>query len=177
MAAKKIPSLEDALKSFKNVMERAFLNEYIYMNKTLISKSNGKKEFYVLIIPEQELWNKIVEDPELDVKELDVNNPEQQLLLQKISYADSLDDIGWVEIDIDKFYKGDIINIRPEGFEYNIPINKSLLPLKLRKAEYNNLSYRIFKGNNNTSIIALKKKFESKVEGCNYTLIRLFQIV
>lgn len=177
MATKKVPSVEDAVKTFKDVMTRASLENYLYVNKTLISQfSNSKKEFYVLIVPEQELWNKLIEDTELNIKELDVNNKDQYNLLQKMSYVNDLTNEAWIELDSEKFYKGEIINIRPEGFEYNIPINKELLPFKLRKAEYNNFSYRIFI-NNNSFVIALKKYFEPKVDECGFTIIRLFQII
>lgn len=177
MAAKKVPSVEDAVKIFKDVMNRASLEKFIYLNKTLISQfSNSKKEFYVLILPQQELWNKLIEDHELNIKELDVSDKDQYKLLQKISYANDITDEAWIELDSEKFYKGQIINIRPEGFEYDIPVNKELLPFKLRKAEYNNISYKIFI-KNNSFVIALKKYFEPKLDECGFTIIRLFQII
>lgn len=177
MASKKVPSVEDAVKTFKDVMTRASLENFLYVNKTLISQfSNSKKEFYVLILPQQELWNKLIEDPELNIKELDVTNKDQYNLLQKILYADDITDEAWIELDSEKFYKGQIINIRPEGFEYDIPINKDLLPFKLRKAEYNNISYKIFI-KNNSFVIALKKYFEPKLDECGFNIIRLFQII
>ena len=174
MARKKIPSMEEALNIFKDVMTRASLKNYVYVNNIMISKN--PKDQSVLIIPDQELWKVIMEDAELskDIRALNPENPDDSHNIQISSYAEDLNE-GWFDIDLQVMYVGSLFRIKVDGLEYRIPINKSLIPLKLRKAEYNNISYRVFLSPD--KVLAVKKKFDYPILGCGFTVMRILQIL
>ena len=65
------------------------------------------------------------------------------------------------------------ININ--GLEYDLSINKNLIPLRLKKSEYCDISYKVFP--NDDMIFALKKRFEYPLEDHGFTIIRLFKII
>ncbi len=169
MATKKIPSINDALDNFKNVMKRASLEEYLYMNRIMLSKN--KKDQSILIIPEFQLWDKITDDKELfeHIKEIDVNSPDKELF----NYGEDLTN-GWLDIDPMVIYNGSVFKINIDSFVYEFLINKNMIPLKLKKAEVNNISYKVFV---TTHVLAIKKKFEFPVEGGSFSIMRLMQIL
>lgn len=169
MAAKKIPSIDDALDNFKNVMKRASLEEYLYMDRIMLSKN--KKDQSILIIPEFQLWNKITDDKELieHIKGIDVNSPDKGIF----NYGEDLIN-GWLDIDPMVIYNGSVFKINIDSFVYEFLINKNMIPLKLRKAEVNNISYKVFV---TTHVLAIKKKFEFPVEGGSFSIMRLMQIL
>ena len=176
MGKAKIPSVDDALMNFKDVMHRASLSNYLYVNKILLSKNS--KDQSILIIPDQELWLKIIEDSELKkcIKELDISNQKENSLKYIFTYADNIDnDTTWINIDIDTLFSGKIFKINIDGLDYEIPINKNLLPLKLKKAEYTKISYKVFK--NTSLVLGLKKRFDFPIENCGFSIIRLFKII
>lgn len=175
MASKKVPSVEDALKIFKDVMLRALLTDYLYVNKSMLSKN--PKDHSILIIPDQTLWVKIIEDDELKshIQELDINDPEQYKSLQLFEYGNQLDGDVWVDIDPEILFKGKVFKISMKGFDYEVPINRALLPLKLRKAEYNNISYRVF--TKPSLMLVLKKRFDFPLEDCGFTIMRMFKVI
>lgn len=169
MATKKIPSMEDALNIFKDVMNRASLKEFVYSNRVMISK-NPKRQS-VIIIPELGLWEKMTTDTEFmkNVKEIGINDPDKGLLL----YGEKLDD-GWMEVDTQTIMGGSVFKITVESLVYELLINKNMIPLKLKKSEANNISYKVF---SSSSILALKKVFDSPVDGGSFTIMRLMQIL
>ena len=169
MATKKIPSMEDSLNNFKSVMKRASLEEYLFMNTIMLSKN--KKDQSILIVPEFELWNKITDDNELmeHIKEIDINNPDKDLF----GYAEDLNN-GWLNVDPMVIYNGSVFKITIDTFVYEFLINKNMIPLKLKKAEVNNISYKVF---TTSHVLAVKKKFEFPVEGGSFSIIRLMQIL
>lgn len=176
MAKKKVPSVDDAIKIFKDAMQRASLSDYLYVNKTLFS--TNPKGNSIVIIPEQELWMKMIDDPDLKdhMKELNPEIPQDYEKLQLIQYTADLDADTWIDVDTDVLFKGKLFRISVKGFEYELPINKGLLPLKLRKAEYNNISYRVFTKPN--VVLSLKKRFDfPSVDECGFTMIRMFQVI
>lgn len=174
MAKKKIPSLEDALEYFKDVINRASLNDYLHVNGILISKN--PKDTSILIKPESDLLNKIIEDPDIKskIKELDVSNPDESKYNEFIEYIENEDE-GWVDINCDDLYTGKVINISVNGFNYDLSINKNSIPLKLRKSEFNNISYRIF--TSPKLVLCIKKKFEGCVENSSFIMMRMYQIL
>lgn len=175
MARKKEPSVDDALNIFKDVMRRASLSNYLYVNKIMFAKNIQDKSIF--IIPDQELWLKIIDDPDIkpNLKELDISNPNEASLKNLFSYLEYIDDPSWIDIDIETLFAGKIYKISIDEFEYQIPINKNLLPLKLKKAEYNKITYRIFKGS--SLVLGLKKRFDFPIENCGFSIIRLFKII
>lgn len=180
MAKKKEPSVQDALAVFKDVAHRATLSDYFMVNRRMVSKTD--KDRKVLIIPGDQLFDAIINDEELSkcIKELNINNPDEAALQEIFKFGDDLESPAWIEIDPEPLYKGRVKNVEVhDKFEYTIPIHRNLLPLKLKKAEYNNISYRIFiKISSVIELsIAVKKKFDFPLEGCGFTMIRVFKIL
>lgn len=176
MAKKKNTTVDDSLNYFKEIMKRASLSNYLYVNEIMISQN--PKNQSIIIIPEHELWLKIVDDEEIksQIKELDVNIPKERELNSLTVYGSDLNSKEWIDLDIDSLFAGKIIKVSIHDFDYDVPINKNLIPLKLKKSEYNNITYRIFK-NNNQLVLALKKTFTFSIDNCNFTIIRLFKII
>lgn len=169
MAGKKVPCIEDALNNFKDVMRRASIQNYGYVNRIMLSKN--PKNQSILTIPEPELWTKILNDPDLKdhIKESDATGDDVMLF----SYGEDLA-TGWIEIDPNIIFNGVIFKLTIDGFEYDFPINKNLIPLKLKKAEANNIAYKVFTSPNT---LAIKKRFEFPVDGGSFTIMRLLQIL
>jgi hypothetical protein len=192
MAAKKIPTLVDAIKQFKDVTTRASLSSYYHVNKILLSiNSDGNK---ILVVPDHALWDAMTGDKndpnnvftEGLVKSLDITDREQFELQAYYKYGDDLDNVGWFPIDVtEELFSGKIFKIRIAQYEYQIPINRELMPLKLKKAEYDGIAYRTFgsmKSSGETKepiILGIKKRFEGPkgVDDSGFTIIRLFQVV
>lgn len=176
MAKKKLPSIEDVLESFRNVMTRSSLSSYVYVDYKLLSKS--PKGYSILIIPDQELWNQILNDEEFksNMTELNPEDPDTEAQKELFIYGEDPTSDGWIEADPEILFKGKVFKIKIHGFEYEIPINRDLLPLKLRKAEYNNISYRVFTSPN--VVLALRKRFDFKdVDGGGFTIMRMFKVL
>ena len=176
MAKKKEPSIDDILKEFESVMLRASLSDYYHVNNIMLSKN--PKGHSVLIVPDQLLWDKIMESETLKphISELDISKPAEQAMLSKFKYGEDLDSSLWIEIDPNELYSGKIIKIKIDGFEYDVSINKNFLPLKLKKAEFNGITYRVFFEEH--IVLALKKHFIIfGMEDYGFTMIRIFTAV
>lgn len=186
LAKKKVPSIEDAIELFKETMIRVSLASYYQVNNILLSINNDQNK--ILIIPDPELWeemwsNRGVEDieefkksdPLFRVKELDITVPEEYEFQQWFQYGENLVD-NWIPIDLkEDLFTGKIFKINIKGYEYDIPINRELMPIKLKKSEFENISYRVFL--KPLPILSIKKRFDFPIEGCGFTLMRLFQII
>ncbi len=175
MGKKKKPSIDDALKLFKDVIKRSSLTKIYYLNNKMLSRNQKGK--LILILPEKDLWEKIKEDEELKTQmtELNILDKDQYSLQEFFQYGDDLTK-DWFEIDTETLYKGSIYHLLVNGFDYKIPVNRDLLPLKLKKAEYSHISYKVII---NPTMLLLKKKFETEVPEieCNFTVMRLFKIL
>lgn len=176
MAQKRVPSIDDAVKNFVDVMQRSELDKFIQDGLTLLSVS--PKGYTVLTTVDRPLLEKLMESDSLKakIKSIDITDPEEKALQGKFALSNTITESGWVPIDLDALYRGDVIKISIDGFSYDIAINKGSLPLKLRKAEFNEISYRVFLQPN--LILGIKKRFETKgVENGGFTMLRLFQII
>lgn len=174
MAKAKKQSIEDAINIFEDVMDRSSLTDYLFMNRILISKN--PKEHTILIPVDQCLWNALIENPKFKshIQELDVIDDENNDIIKNCSYCNDLNSDSWVDLDCNELYAGNLLKINIEGLEYDININKALIPLKLKKAEFTDIKYRIFIDD---MTLALKKRFNYPIEDCGFSIIRLFQIV
>lgn len=176
MAQKKQPTINDGLKIFKDVMLRASLTDYFYVNRILLSiTSKGKT---VLIIPEEKLLEAIFNDEELkhQIREPDVTKPEEYSVQEKFLYADELNKDGWIDIDLDEFYKGSVVKVTVDGFSYDVQFTKEHLPVKMKKSEYKSIQYKIILKPSLT--LGIKNKFETKgVEDGGFTMMNFYQVV
>lgn len=186
MGKKKEPSVQDAVKLFKDVAHRATLTDYLMVNGKFVSKNT--KEQNIIIAPESNIYKAITEDEELSksIKELDISNPAEYAMQNLFQFADDVDSSEWIELNAESLFKGDVIKISiANHFEYEIPVNRNLLPLKLRKSEYSDIYYRVFIRQNirgaedSTPIVemGIKKKFTFPIDGCNFSIIRMFKVV
>jgi hypothetical protein len=176
MAGKKVKSIDDSLIYFKEVMQRASLTNYTYVNNNLVSIN--KKSQNIVIIPDIELWNMIMDDKDLkeNIKEASINDDNYYLF--KIIDIMNMYDL-WLDIDPDTFNQGKNIEVKiADELSYQIFINKNIFPIRLRKAELNNLSYIVFWYSNNLAI-AIKKYFPFELDGKNYgfTVARILSII
>jgi hypothetical protein len=175
MAKKTQPSVEDAIKSFKEVMQRASLSDYYYVGNILLSKNTSNSK--ILVVPDQDLWVKLIDDEEFKpfLKEPDLTNPEESNIPAWMEYGKEID-TDWIPIDISAdLYTGKVFRITLNKYEYKIPINRDLMPMKLKKSEYEGVAYRVFY--KPLQILAIKKRFENVLDGYGFTIIRLFQII
>jgi hypothetical protein len=174
MAAKKEPSISEEVTKFKDIMSRSTLFFYQFVNDKMISKTkNGNS---VIINTEPELWKALVANEKFRkrMSEADISDLS---LRQLFTYADMCDNVVWIEIDAKTLYEGTRIKIRvSDEFEYDHPIDKSMVPLKLRKNEQNNMQYGFIKENNNI-ILAFKKYFPSPIDGCGFSLTTLHKVI
>lgn len=180
MAKKKEPSIDDALNIFKDVMQRALLSNYVYVNSILVSKNSKGKS--ILIAPEKELWLKILEDEDLkkSMKELDYGDPNDQEALPFFLYLNELKDLSWTELNSEEMFNGTTIKIKiSEDFGYEHPINKTMLPIKLKKSEFKDIEYCVFKSNSSNNIIlALRKRFEfPAIPEAGFSIIKFFKVI
>lgn len=174
MAKAKEPSVDDALVIFKDVMNRSSISNYVHLNGIMIGKNDKDKN--VIIVPDKSLWLKISEDEDIKskLKEIDISDPAESENKLIISYAEV--DPKYIDIDIDTLFKGSVIKIKvSDEFTYEIPINKNLLPLKLKKNEFNNIGYWIF--NKPSLVLALRKRFDFPIDNYGFSMIRLFKII
>lgn len=172
MAGKKKPSPNEALDIFKDITDRASLKMFYYNNRQMISKN--PKGSNIIIIPDIELWNMILESFKDVIREIDMLDVDQSSMAELLKYTSDLS-TNWLDLDTDNLYQGDVLKITIDGFNYELSINKGLIPLKLRKAEYNNISYKVFKDEG--YLLGLKKRFDYPLEGYGFTLVRIFQII
>lgn len=160
MAKKKFPTVESAIKSFEEAMQRASLSSYYHVNTVMLSKnSDGHR---ILVIPDHPLWLKIIDDEKYTIDEPDRDNADEANELQWFHYGDSVlrdpQNKDWISIDVtEELFSGKLFNIKLKGREYDIPITRDLMPMKLRKSEYTDVSYRVF---TDPLILAIKKRFE-----------------
>ena len=172
MAKKREPNIEDAINIFFNAMQRASLSDYLHVNKTLLSKS--PKGYSVLILIDQTLWNALLENEEFKNHLKEFNSFGSESEDNKIfSYGTNLTD-AWIDLDIDSLYTGKVVKININGLEYDAEVHKNLIPLKLKKSEFNNIQYQVL---TDSMTLILRKRFEYSLEDHGFTIIRAFQII
>jgi len=184
MAKKKIPVVADAVKALMDILDRAFVSSYLSVNNIMLFED--KNGISILVVPDQTLATEVFKSYEIDGRELDLSNPAEIEHQWKFQYGEDLKE-NWIPIDVtDDLFNGKLFKITVKDTEYNITINKELMPVKLKKAEYKDISYRTFGTRSRKMdsyiektplILAIKKRFDSPVEDCGFTMIRLFQIV
>ena len=174
MARKKEPSAEDAIKYFKEIMHRAELYDYSYVSGCFISKNkNGSRIF---IVPDEQLAAAIYDDVDLKdhIQELDTSTSDNVDLVSLINQIRNLDSEAWIAADNEVLFKGKLLKVYLDKYEYDISIHKALIPLKLKKSEYTDIYYRII---SDPYSLVLNKRFPPMIEGYGFNLLRVYQIV
>lgn len=162
------------LNGFREIIQRSGISQIEFENGIMYGRNSNNAS--VIIAPGKELWSVIQNDEEMKsmMQPLDATSDlsKRVAMVMGIVTENSND---WIDLDTDTLYKGKIIKISVDGFEYDITINRDMLPLKLKKAEYNNIRYRIrLMGD---PILIVQKEFKQVPPDCDYTMSRVFQII
>lgn len=174
MAKKKEPSIQDTVTYFKSIIDRIGAGDIVYQNRIMLY-NNGKCS--ILITADQTLWNELTNDETFKTKLSEVSPFDKE----KIGLLNLGEEIGsWIDLDIDELNSGKVIHIKIEGYDYNIAICKDSLPLKLKKAEMNNISYQLTTMQNQNCInkvLKLRKVFPGLVDDSSFSVMSVFLIV
>ena len=101
MAKTKEPSIQDALKSFKDIFKRLNIVSVQKQNRNLLCNTNKKQNVFIRV--DSELWNIIMEDTISDTfKDVDPTDKFTVMLLNSIPS----DDNDWINIDAEEFQSG-----------------------------------------------------------------------
>lgn len=173
--AKKEPTVEDSVAMFMDVIERCQFKSMLRENRVLYGKNAKKKS--ALLIPDQTLWNHLIENQDIAemVRELNPKVETDRLILRWMSYANDMNN-DWIAITDEEMTTDGRVYLKIKGYDYANEINKTIWPLRFRKAEVNNFSYKVFPAKP-LDIFAIRKKFESPVEDASFYIMRLFQML
>ena len=172
MGKKKDLTIEDAVEAFKSSMVKVGFESFIRYNRNLYSINKNKK--YIIIAPDENLYLKLIDDPSVDIRELDPSNKVDRRIQPAFEFVESMDDNGWIEIDSEKMINNEIVKIELDGFPYPIELNNKIFIFRLKKNEFNNFYYKLSLGNR---WFAVKKYFEGPVEKSGFTIVRGFHII
>ena len=172
--AKKEPTIADAAVSFLDVLQRCQFTSLLRENRILYTK--GKKTGGTFFVIDQSLWNALTEDQDFNEMSRELNPliPSDRIVLDRLYFARDMEN-EWIDIPTESMLNDDRIFINIEGFEYKIEINKTIWPVRFKKAEFDNFSYRIF--NKPFHAFAIRKKFVGPVDDSSFYLMRVFQII
>lgn len=174
--AKKTPTIGDAASDFINVIARCQFTTLKRENRTLYSKNPKRKNSGTLFMIDQGLWDEICKNEEFmkNVSELNPSDMNDRFVIDRLIFTHDMEN-GWIDIDNDEMANLDRIYITLDGFDYKIEINKTIWPMRFKKAEYVNFSYKIFTKPFNA--FAIRKRFEGPVEDSSFYIMRVFQII
>ncbi len=175
MGKKKEPSINDSLITFKDVMKRMSVSDYFYVNHNVFCKTGKMNNIFMSI--EDSLWDLIMQDEELKdkFKEVKIDTENGRLVSDALEYCNNTE---WISMDNDKMFNNETIKINgvpSERFKYSIDVNKSIFPIRLKKAEYNNFGYKVFSTKKNL-VLVISKKFEG-VNNSSFSIMRIFYII
>lgn len=175
MASKREPNISESLEIFKDVCNRSLLEDFIFMNHTMIS-INTKEKYSVVLSIDKDLWNAIIDDKDLKshIREYDPTIDGDDIK-NLFSYMEDINNDGWINLDCDQLYAGKVMKIDINGIEYDIPVCKNLIPLKLKKNEFNNIKYKIIK--RDQIALVLNKLFGYPLENSSFSISRIFYIL
>lgn len=169
---KKAYTEHDAYEEFTGVLTRSKFTEFMLDNNILICKKNKKSTVFVLGDQLNLLFRN---DPIYIVKTTTIpNNTDNVKLINIAKYENDT----WIDLDGKKLYNGEIINLKIDinGYEVDIDVNKGLFPCRLLKKDYKDISYRIDTEYKIPSLV-LRKIFKNKLEGFDFTLLQVYQVI
>ena len=106
---------------------------------------HDKEDRLVIMTFDNDLWNLIIEDKEIEITELDPTIENHKILIDSTKYTEGE---NWLELNGEDLYKGNIFNLKIEGVPYEIPISRDLFPIKFSKSDAKDFSYQIFTQSN-----------------------------
>jgi hypothetical protein len=163
---------QNALDQFKEMTQRASISLYYHASGVLVGKP--PKEHVTVVVPDPALFTLILADKEIETKPFDLKDEDLSALRPCFWYGGRVREEDWFSLTKDdKFFTGKLIEITIRGHDFPVLISKELLPVKLKKAEFTDIEYRVFSG---PAIMAIKKRFELLADH-GFTFMRLFQII
>lgn len=181
MASQRKPTVEQITKTFKDIITRTSGKEisdvqFKFLNHIVITVIQIKTKSFMLIIDiNNGLWDQLIDDGTITMMEMDSNDDKS--LIDIVNTYNSISSTSWIELNSETLYNGGVIKIRPDDYEYDLALNKSLLPLKMRKSEFNNMQYALMK-NSVSLIFTVKKKFEFEdLPDYGFSISRIFKVM
>jgi hypothetical protein len=168
---KKVITTENETKTAEETILKGSASIYYNVNGILLSKN--KLDRIILVIPDKPLLEKLLENKNITIEELIMDNPDFKYYNELFKYGEGLADDAWIPLP-DDFYDGGSVEITLKDYDYPVEINNSLLPLKLKKSENCDITYRIFM---DPLVIGLKKDFKSVNDGFRFSMLRLFRVI
>lgn len=157
--AKAKSTIGSRIKYFNEIMERSSVGRYVQLNHNLMI---SVKKTSVIIHIEDELWPALLDNQLFKDKlyQLDLTAPENQPAAVLLEYGEMLNTDGWIPIDAMQLYDGKIVPVYIDGYPYDAPITKESIPLKFRKAEFENFSYKIMNSKDGL-VLGIQKRFDA----------------
>ena len=174
MAKKKESSISDIVNVVKDIVKRSKAESFVSNNRVLMGYTNKKMKFYLSF--DIAIWNAILDDEELKkmISEFDVSTGTAKDVMG-FSYCERPDE-NFIEINPESMYNGENMNIKIDGYEYDVTINKGIFPVRFKKAEFNNIEYKLYM--DKYPVLVLRKRWvNDNIPDSNITILRLFQIV
>lgn len=160
MAKEKAKStINGRAKYFNEIMERSAIGKYIQLNHNLMV---SVKKISMVIHIEDELWPALLGNSLFTDKlyQIDLSEPGNLPAATLLEYGDQLNSDDWIPINGMDLYDGKIVPVHIDGYPYDAPITKESIPLKFRKAEFENFSYKIMTSKEGL-MLGVQKRFES----------------
>lgn len=154
------------------MVERSKLTDCRNANGVIIGVTPEKKK--VLMVPDTKLLTLLLElDGDNKVTAYDIEEKSTGEYRSWFDYGLRLTEPGWLEIDGEKLGAGETITIQLADDQPSVYLSKDSLPLKLKKAEFTGLSYRVFPAE---KVVGIRKRFEN-LSDHGFELIQLYQII
>ena len=174
--AKKEYTLQDAVDRFLDqVVTKAKYTKFIRDNKILYGKNKKNKPMFIMI--EQTLWNALPDTFKANIREFDLSLAEDRYIQSKVKFFNErFSDEGWIEIDGTKFQNNEMITFDlPKGFDYKLEINYGIWPLRFKKDDCNNFSYKL--KIEKESWFMIRKYYEGLIPDTGFTIIRMMRLI
>lgn len=173
MAKTKEPTIKDSVLIFKDALSRSKMSPMLYQNRIIYSRH--KAGHSVLTAVEPELWSWAIQDQDIRSMLTMYDIKKDPDLVSVFRYGEGMDYEDWIPLDPEKMYSGDLVQLKIDGFEYDIPINVKVFPLKLRKNEFSGFSYRVTM--TDKVVLSIRKKFETPITGTSFYMVIPFQVI
>lgn len=171
MGKKKEITPQMAVSQWKEIVERSELSNLRNTNGVIIGINTAGK--LVILVPDDQLLQLLLAETEDQLILYDRDDSLTVDYLPWFDYGLQVNESGWLDYDGQKLFDGEaiVINLgedRPKNY-----LSKDSLPLKLKKAEFTDIAYRVFM---DEKILAIKKRFELLPE-YGFVVVKLYKII